>query len=191
MTARPPFVKTGGRRPLLQAEKLMLISTRPAPRVSRWQIALRKHWPEYVIEGAGLGLFMISACSFGALLAYPDSPIVRVLQSPTELRILMGLAMGSTAATIIYSRFGKRSGAHLNPSTTLTFWRLGKIQSPDAFFYIAAQFVGATFGMFIARFVLGRQLAHPAVNYVVTLPGRYGHGWAFFAEMAIAFILMS
>src|SRR5262245_13443449 len=117
----------------------MLISTGPATRVSRWQIALKKHWPEYVIEGAGLGLFMACACSFGALLAYPASPIVRVLRSPIQLRVLMGLAMGSTAATIIYSKFGKRSGAHLNPSTTLTFWRLGKIQTPDAFFYIAAQ----------------------------------------------------
>jgi len=138
-----------------------------------------------------LGLFMISACSFGALLGYPDSPIVRVLHNPIRLRILMGLAMGSTAASIIYSKFGKRSGAHLNPSTTLTFWRLGKIQSADAFFYIAAQFIGATVGVSIASFVLGRWLAHPAVNYVVTLPGRYGSKWAFVAEMAIAFILMS
>src|SRR5262245_6715465 len=191
MTARSAFMKTGVHRPPLQAEKPMLTSTRPATRVSQRQPALKKHWPEYLIEAAGLGLFMISACSFGTLLGHPDSPIVRVFQNPIRLRILMGLAMGSTAASIIYSKFGKRSGAHLNPSTTLTFWRLGKIQSEDAFFYIAAQFVGATLGVFIASFVLGRWLAHPAVNYVVTLPGRYGSGWAFFAEMAIAFILIS
>jgi aquaporin Z len=168
----------------------MLVSTEPATSVA-WATTVRAHWPEYLIEGAGLGTFMICACAFGTLLGYPDSPVVRDIHNPTWLRILMGLAMGSTAASIIYSKFGKRSGAHLNPSTTLTFWRLGKIQSPDAFFYIAAQFVGATVGVFIASFVLGRWLAHPAVNYVVTSPGRYGPGWAFFAEMAITFVLMS
>jgi hypothetical protein len=27
--------------------------------------ALRGHWPEYLIEAAGLGLFMLVACAFG------------------------------------------------------------------------------------------------------------------------------
>ena len=104
----------------------MLISTKPALRVSPWGTTLREHWPEYVIEAAGLELFMFCACAFGTLLGYPESPIVRVIRNPTRLRVLMGLAMGSTAAALIYSKFGKRSGAHLNPSTTLTFLRLGK-----------------------------------------------------------------
>ena len=29
--------------------------------------ALENHWPEYLIEGACLGLFMISAFSFGTI----------------------------------------------------------------------------------------------------------------------------
>src|SRR4051794_25832282 len=29
---------------------------------------LRRHWPEYLMEGGELGIFMISACIFGALL---------------------------------------------------------------------------------------------------------------------------
>ena len=37
--------------------------------------ALCQHWPEYLIEAAGLGIFMLSACSFGALLEYPHSPV--------------------------------------------------------------------------------------------------------------------
>src|SRR5215472_6867862 len=103
----------------------------------------------------------------------------------------MGMAMGSTSAALVYSKFGKRSGGHMNPSTTLTFLRLGKIQPIDAVFYIGAQFVGAILGVYAGSIVLGRWLAHPAVDYVVTLPGRYGYGWAFVADTAIAFFLMS
>ncbi|TAK91416.1 MAG: aquaporin family protein, partial [Verrucomicrobia bacterium] len=37
--------------------------------------ALRKHWPEYLMEAACLGTFMISAGVFTALLEYPNSPV--------------------------------------------------------------------------------------------------------------------
>jgi aquaporin Z len=150
-----------------------------------------EHWPEYAYEGLGLALFMISACTFGTLLAHPESPVVRLVGNPTLLRTLMGMAMGSTSAALIYSKFGKRSGAHLNPSTTLTFLWLGKVEPSDAFFYISAQFAGAILGVYASSIVLGRWLAHPAVDYVVTLPGPYGYSWAFLAESTITFLLMS
>src|SRR5678815_2582646 len=106
----------------------MLVSTKINSRPSEWRTSLTQHWPEYAIEGSGIGLFMISACSFGVLLFHPDSQVVRVIQNPVLLRVLMGLAMGTTAVALIYSPLGKRSGAHMNPSTTLTFLRLGKIR---------------------------------------------------------------
>ena len=37
--------------------------------------ALTKNWPEYLIEAACLGLFMVSACSFTVLLQHPASAI--------------------------------------------------------------------------------------------------------------------
>ena len=167
----------------------MLASSQTAPAASTQIFA--RHWPEYAIEGLGLGLFMISACIFGTLFGHPDSLVVRVVRDPVLLRVLMGLAMGMTAVTLIYSSFGKRSGAHMNPATTLTFLRLGKIEPMDALFYIAAQFAGAIAGVGFAGIVLGEWLSHPSVNYVVTLPGRYGHLWAFAAEVGITFLLMS
>ena len=169
----------------------MLTSTKAAPRVSPSTATFAEHWPEYASEGLGLGLFMVSACTFGTLLAHPNSPVVRIVQNPTLLRILMGMAMGATSAAVVYSKFGKRSGAHLNPSTTFTFLRLGKIEPIDALFYIAAQFAGAILGVYAGSIVLGRWLAHPAVDYVVTLPGPYGYWWAFIAEIVITFFLMS
>jgi len=153
--------------------------------------ALRQHWPEYLIEGAGLGLFMVSACLFTTLLEHPASPVWQAVRDPFLRRIPMGLAMGLTAVGLIYSPWGQRSGAHLNPSVTLTFWRLGKVGSWDAAFYIAAQFAGAIVGVAAAVAALGPGLAHPAVNYAATVPGARGAGVAFLGEFLISFLLMT
>jgi glycerol uptake facilitator-like aquaporin len=132
--------------------------------------ALKQHWPEYLIEGAGLGIFMVSACWFGALLEHPGSPARQGIPDPILRRALMGLAMGLTAIAIIYSPWGKQSGAHINPAVTLTFWRLGKVAGADAFFYIVAQFAGAVIGVSVSALIWRNALMHPSVNYVVTLP---------------------
>ncbi len=152
--------------------------------------ALKQHWPEYVIEAVGLGVFMVSACAFGVLLEHPASPVHQAIPHDDARRVLMGLAMGLTAISIIYSPWGKRSGAHLNPSVTLTFWRLGKVKTADAIFYIAAQFIGGWLGVQLSSAVLSNTLKHPSVNYVATLPGSFGAGVAFVAEFVIAFVMM-
>ena len=65
--------------------------------------ALKDHWPEYLIEAAGLCFFMISACAFGALLFHPASPVVKSINEPVLRRVLMGAAMGLTSIAIVYS----------------------------------------------------------------------------------------
>jgi len=153
--------------------------------------ALRQHWPEYLIEAAGLGLFMVSACLFATLLEHPSSPVRQTLMNAMLRRIPMGLAMGLTAVAIVYSRWGQRSGAHLNPAVTLTFWRLGKVKAWDALLYVAAQFVGAIVGVGLAVAVLGPRLADPAVSYAATVPGTGGAVVAFGAELLMTFVLMT
>ena len=153
--------------------------------------ALKHHWQEFLIEGMGLGFFMLSACVFATLLFHPSSPVTPILVGSVWQRTLMGAAMGLTAVAIIYSPFGKRSGAHINPATTLMFYRLGKVEPWDALFYIAAQFLGAVAGVYLSTLILGMRLADPSVNYVATIPGPFGVIAAFLAEVAISFILMS
>ena len=143
--------------------------------------SIRQHWPEYLIEGALIGLFMVSACGFTVLLEYPGSPLHQAIPSAFVRRALIGLAMGLTAIALIYSPWGQRSGAHLNPATTLTFLRLGKIQSWDAMFYIAAQFIGGVCGVLFSKGLLGAIIAHPFVNYATAVPGQAGVGVAFIA----------
>jgi len=152
--------------------------------------AVLQHWPEYLIEAIGLGMFMISACLFVTLLEHPNSPVRQAVTEPMLRRIPMGLAMGLTAVVLMYSPWGQRSGAHFNPSVTVTFWRLGKVAPWDAVFYVAAQFVGALAGVGVAAAILGSRLAHPSVSYAATFPGR-GAGIAFVAEFVISLLLMT
>ena len=77
-------------------------------------------------------------------------------------RALMGLIMGLTAIAIIYSPWGQQSGAHLNPAVTLTFWRLGKVRTWDAVFYVLAQFAGGAAGVLLVLALLGAAVRRPA-----------------------------
>jgi aquaporin Z len=154
-------------------------------------VALRRHWPEYLIEGWALGMFMISAGVFATLLGSPASPLTKLIPSPDMQRALVGLAMGSTAVALIYSPWGKRSGAHMNPAVTLTFLRLGKVAPWDAAFFILAQFTGGVAGVTIAAALLGDAFVAPPVRYVATAPGYFGVPGAFLAEVLISALLMS
>lgn len=154
------------------------------------QEAQDSHLTEYAIEGAALGAFLASAAAFTVLLEHPVSPVRLAVAHDAARRVLMGLAMGATLIAIVYSRHGRRSGAHMNPVVTLTFLRLGKIAARDAFGYVAAQFAGAAVVMGALGWLAGPWLANPAVNYVRTTPGVAGPAPAFLAEAAIAFGMM-
>lgn len=152
--------------------------------------SLRRHYPEYLMEAVGLGIFMLSAAVVTALLEHPDSPIQQAISTPVLRRFIIGVAMGLTAIAIIYSPWGKQSGAHLNPVVTLTFFRLGKVRLSDALCYIMAQFMGGWLGILLSARILREAIVHPSVNYVVTVPGSRGVIVAFLAELIISFGVM-
>src|SRR5437764_12165137 len=147
------------------------------------------HWPEYLIEAGALSTFMLSACTFSAVLEHPASPLHQAIASAVVRRCLMGVLMGATAIAIIYSRWGKRSGAQMNPSVTLSFLSLGRISRRDALFYVGAQFVGGALGVGIASTLLGKWISHQSVNYAVPKPEGAGIAIAFMAEFVISFVL--
>jgi aquaporin Z len=98
--------------------------------------------------------------------------------------------MGLTAIALIYSPWGKQSGAHFNPVVTVTFLRLGKVKLGDALFYILFQFLGGLAGLLLAGGILKEAIADPSVNYIVTTPGLGGVWVAFLAELVISFGMM-
>lgn len=145
---------------------------------------------EYLCESLGLALFMISAATFGVILDHPSSPVVEVLGESWARRALFGLAMGTTAVALITSPWGKRSGAHMNPATTLTFWSLGKVRTENAIGYMVFQFLGGILGLMAASVTFAALVPAPATWHVPTLPGLSGVAVAFVAELCISALLM-
>jgi aquaporin Z len=142
------------------------------------------------MELGELGLYMFVTCVVATLLQHPASPVRHLIASAAARRELMGVAMGLTIVAIVMSPWGKQSGGHLNPAITIAFYRLGKVEFWDLCFYITAQFAGAVGGVCVARYLLHGALGDHSVNYAVTLPGVFGRGVAFAAELTISFILM-
>jgi aquaporin Z len=153
-------------------------------------VSPRAHWPEYLIEGWALGMFMVSAGVFATVFDYPGSPLHHAIADANVRRALVGTAMGLTAIALIYSPWGKRSGAHMNPAITLAFLRLKHVARRDAAFYILAQFAGGTLGVLLVQSVLGDAFAQPPVAHVATTP-MHGVAIALGSEFVISFLMMT
>jgi aquaporin Z len=150
----------------------------------------RANWTEYLIEAWALGTFMVSAGVVTTVVEQPEFGVATLVPDAGARRMLIGIAMGLTAIALIYSPWGRRSGAHMNPAVTLTFWSLGKIRTRDALGYTVAQFLGGLAGVRMVLAALGERFAAPPVSYVATLPS-HGAALAFALEVAISCGLMS
>jgi aquaporin Z len=153
-------------------------------------LILKSHWKIYLIEAWALGMFMVSALLFTILLEHPSFPLKSLIAPAIFRRMVIGLAMGTTAVLLIYSPWGKKSGAHMNPAVTLTYLLLKRINKTDAFFYVIAQFIGGLFGVLIVSFFFPNFVRHSSVNFLVTVPGSHGNTSAIIDEFLMSFILI-
>ncbi len=153
--------------------------------------AFKMNRVHYLQEALGLGIFMISACFFSAMLFSEKSSWYFFIPGEMMKNILMGLAMGLTALFIFYSPLTTPSGSQINPAVTITFLRLDKMCRYDALFFIIFQFIGGTVAVYIMQLLMGDMLTALPVNFAATVPGKYGTGWAAITEFSIAFITMS
>ncbi|WP_165768229.1 aquaporin [Hymenobacter amundsenii] len=153
-------------------------------------MSVKRHWSNYLTEAAGIFLFLFMSGLTATAVHYPGSWLAEQLAGHAVLeRAVIGLVVGLTVVVIVYSPWGKRSGAHVNPAVTVGFWQLGKIRPADACWYVLAQVAGALLAGQALLLVLGRYFAHPDVNYVLTKPGPDGVAVAFGAEFLITFIM--
>jgi hypothetical protein len=89
--------------------------------------ALREHSPEYLIKAVGLGIIMLVSAS----VAFVAQTLLPVAWRPLVRRMAQGLAISGTGASLVYSPWGMRSGAHC-PIGDLTLLALGRVKLVDA-----------------------------------------------------------
>lgn len=154
--------------------------------------SIKKNGSSYLMEFAGLAGFVLLAGLLTIFLEHPDLAVRQgALKDHAFLRrIPLGIILGIYIAVVVLA-FGKKSGAHINPAVTWTFYRLGKINFTDAWLYTIAQFAGAVGGAHLLKYTLGDWFGHPLINYGNTAPQPpHGSLAAFTAEFIISFILM-
>jgi len=153
--------------------------------------AASAHWKEYLMEGTELGALMLATCLVGTLIYNDESFFKSLALSAVSKSTMMGIAIALTTFMIIRSPLGRRSGAHLNPSITLTYFWLGRVHRWDAAWYVVAHFAGAVAGVLIARQILGLRLSASSVRYMVTVPGEHGSAITFVGEFLLSAFLMA
>jgi aquaporin Z len=153
--------------------------------------AWNKNNIHYLQEALGLGIFMISACFFGAKLFSPNSNWYQAIANDFLRDIAMGIAMGATALVIFYSPLTAPSGAHINPAVSITFFRLNKMCRYDTLFFVLFQLAGGIIAVVAMQKLMGGLLTEAPVLSVVTVPGKYGIITAAITEYVISFITMS
>jgi len=139
--------------------------------------SLRRHWPEYAIEGGFLGLFILGAGVVSAWLQAAggfDQPL---------RRLLAGVLPGLLLMAMIYSPWGRRSGSHMNPAITLAYLRLGKVGRWDGVFYILAQFAGALAAVLLLRAGALLPPAAPSASLAATVAR--SHTWVAYATQFV------
>jgi aquaporin Z len=179
MTEAPPSALQDG----------LISPTMPAVARLTALASLRRHWPEYLMECWGVGFLVLVSAVLAVMFDALMQPIA--IAGPDARRLTEGVIIGLAGIGLVYSRWGRQSGAHFNPAVTATFFALGKVKKWDAAFYAAAHIAGGIIGLLLAALILGQQFRNPPVAWTLAMPGGFGQGAAFLAEFAAAFTLIS
>lgn len=154
---------------------------------------MNERWLNYAAECAGTAFMVAFGLSSVALFWSSFSPIPALMPDPGIRRLLTGLLFATGVVAVIYSPVGRKTGAHINPSVTISLLFMKKIAVADAFGYVIAQCVGAVLGSGAVYMLFNALLGWPdGLLKGVTLPDPvYGVSAAFAGELVSTFILMA
>jgi aquaporin Z len=127
------------------------------------------HWAEWLCEFVGTALLLVGGLSAVCLDFAPGSLVASVVPDHSARLLITGLLFAGTGSLVAVSPLGRRSGAHLNPSVTLAFWRRGHLHPHDLAGYVIAQVAGAFAGTALVKWWWGAKAR--AVDLGVTQPG--------------------
>ena len=145
--------------------------------------------PVYLAEAIATALLLAGGLSAVIVLISPAGPFVALGLPDAVRRFAAGGLFGLTGTAVSLSRWGRRSGAHLNPAVTLAFWLEGRISRSHTVGYLLAQCVGATAG---AAAVLAWGPWGQPLDFGATVPRAGLAAWtAVLLEASITFVLVT
>ncbi|MDO8106851.1 aquaporin [Isoptericola sp. b441] len=102
-------------------------------------------------EAVATALLMIGGLTAVILVVSPTGPLAGLDVAGWARRFVAGGLFGLSGTAASLSRWGRRSGAHLNPAVTLAFRVEGTISTALATGYVLAQTTGAIAGAAVVR----------------------------------------
>lgn len=136
----------------------------PTPPQGGW------HWQEWLCEFGGTAFVLLWGLSAVCLDFGSGSPMVRAVPNHSLRLLITGLLFAGGGSLVAITPWGRRSGAHLNPVVTVSFWLRRHVHPHDLGGYVAAQVLGAFAGASLVRLVWGHIAV--SVQLGVTQPGR-------------------
>src|SRR5512135_2095020 len=125
-------------------------------------------WHAWAAEFAGTFFMVAWGLSAVVFMMSASSPMQSLIP-PFRLRLLLtGILFAAGGTLVVYSPVGQRSGGHINPAVSLTFWMLGKMGGRDMALYAMAQFLGGLAGAGVVKSLWGEWAT--SVNAGVTMP---------------------
>ena len=151
-----PAVQESGEIP----GEIRMTETAHRPGAVPWHACAAEFTGTFFMVAWGLSavVFMMSA----------SSPMHSLMPVYRVRLLLTGILFAAGGTVVVYSPLGQRSGGHINPAVSLTFWMLGKMGGRDMALYSTAQFLGGLAGAGLVKFLWGGWAA--SVNAGVTMP---------------------
>lgn len=105
--------------------------------------------------------------------------------------VVIGILSGIVVTALMFSKPGKRSGAHMNPAVTVALWLMDVIPGRRVPLYVVAQLAGSAVGTGLGRLAWGPAVALPSVAIATIKPSpSWQAGSVFLAEVGAMFILI-
>jgi aquaporin Z len=125
-------------------------------------------WHAWAAEFAGTFIMVAWGLSAVVFMMSASSPMHSLMPVYRIRLLLTGILFAAGGTLVVYSPLGQRSGGHINPAVSLTFWMLGKMKGRDMAFYAMAQFLGGLAGAGLVKVLWGEWAT--SVNAGVTMP---------------------
>jgi len=144
-------------------------------------------------EAVATALLMVGGLTAVILVVSPTGPLAGLDVPGWVRRFAAGGLFGLSGTAATLSRWGRRSGAHLNPAVTLAFRAEGTISTARAAGYVAAQALGAVAGAAVVRLwgPWGRGVGWGTTVPAVGLPGWQAAGLEALVTLALVTVVLS